>query len=410
MISFEEALKLILTNAYTLPAVCIPFEDSLGRALAQPVTARCDMPLFDQSAVDGYAVRASEVTTASRETPVSLRLTGEVAAGSGKVPRLRSGCAIRVLTGGRIPTDADSVVMKEFCTIVEDQVLITSPTHSSENIRFRGEEYRKGDRMLAQGTRITPPVMGLLAEFGLTRVVVHRSPMVSLVVTGNELIEPSGRLKRGQIRDSNTYSLSAALLQAGVCSVRCYRSADVDTELQETLAQALKTVDVVITVGGVSVGEYDLVKDKLGNLGVETVFWRVAVKPGMPLYFGVRKRRSGNPQLIFGLPGNPVSALLLYKLMVEPALRRMMGDGTPEPHRIRATLRGSLSKKPGRLEWVRAVLYSEDGSLIVVPTSGQGSHMIGGLAGANCLIRFPQESRLLPDGSEVEVTMLDWRA
>ena len=410
MISFEEALDLILTNAHPLPSARIPFENSIGHFLAQPVTARCDMPLFDQSAVDGYAVMASEITTASKETPVSLRLAGEVAAGSGKVPRLRNGCAILVLTGGRIPTDADSVVMREFCNIVDDQVLITSPTRTRENIRFRGEEFRKGGRLLDVGIKITPPVIGLLAEFGVTLVMVHQVPTISLVVTGNELVEPSRRLRPGQIRDSNTYSLSAGLQQAGVSSIRPYKCADVKTELRAALIQALKSVDVVITVGGVSVGEYDLVKEQLGKLGVETVFWRVAVKPGMPLYFGRRMRKSGIPQLIFGLPGNPVSALLLFKLMVEPALRRMMGDETPEPPMIRAILRGTLSKKPGRLEWVRAVLHSEAGSLVVVPTPGQGSHMIGGLVEANSLIRFPQETRTLPDGSEVEVRMLDWRA
>ena len=408
MISFEEALDLILKHANVLPSERIPFEDSLGLSLAQPVKARCDMPLFDQSAVDGYAVMASEVSTASKETPVSLRVTGEVAAGSGKVPRLQNGCAIRVLTGGRIPTHADAVVMKEHCTLLDEQALILSPVRPRENIRFRGEEYRRGDQILGPGTRVTPPVTGLLAEFGVTQVMVHRSPTVSLVVTGNELVEPSEKPQPGQIRDANTYSLSAALLQAGVCSVQCYRSADTKEELHETLLQALGSVDAVITAGGVSVGDYDLVRDHLGELGVETVFWRVAVKPGMPLYFGIRKRKSHNSQLIFGLPGNPVSALLLFNLMVEPALRRMMGDRTPSQALLRATLRGSLRKKPGRLEWVRAVLQSGNGSPVVVPTSGQGSHMIGGLAAANCLIRFPQEMSALADGSEVEVRLLTW--
>lgn len=408
MISFDQAQSLILNQSEPLQTVLHPFTDSIGYFLAKPISANCDMPRFDQSAVDGYAVRLKDLQDASPDNPVSLKLIGEVAAGSEKVPTLKERTTIRVLTGGRIPRSADAVVMKEVCVVEEPVVKFTAPARPDGNIRFRGEEFRKGDPILCIGTRITPPVIGMMASIGVKSVTVRRPPRISIVVTGNEVLPPGKKLKKGQIHDSNSFTVSAALRRIGINEINTLYSSDSTEHLRQTLQQAEQDVDVVITIGGVSVGEYDLVKELLNQSGVETIFWRIAVKPGMPMFFGVKQTRQNKKKMFFGLPGNPVSALLLHQLLVKPALEKMMGNTQPIPMTIDATLKGNLKKKPGRLEWIRAKLINENNVRYAIPLSGQGSHMLSGLAGADCLIRFPENESILSEGANTEVVLLNW--
>jgi molybdopterin molybdotransferase len=410
MIPFEEALNLILAHSNPLPKVRVPFERSLGNALAQPLKANTDSPLFDQSAVDGFAVRVSDVEGASEVSPVILGLAGVVRAGSPAHPKHQPGSVIKIFTGGRLPIGAEAVVMKEVCAEERGKVQIQKPVGQGENIRWRGEEYRKGDLVLPAGTRITPPVISLLATFDATTIQVYRQPKVTLLVTGDELASPGEKLRAGQIRDSNSYALTAALQDLGIEAVKVHRVKDERKPLENRLRRALVESDVVITVGGVSVGEYDLVKEVLGTLGVEAVYWRVAIKPGMPNYFGTWGLGKTPKAIVFGLPGNPVAALLSLHKLIQPSLMRLMGHATQDRVRLPATLLKEVRKKPGRMEWLRGVL-SRDSSdqLVVTPTAGQGSHMVGGLAEANCLIEFPLESSQLEVGQQVKVELLSWR-
>lgn len=406
MILYSEALRLILERASSLPVEKIPLERSLHAYLAKDIKASFDIPRFDQSAVDGFAVRTEETTGASADSPAAVRLVGEIAAGSGLIPRVRPGTAAKIFTGGRMPPGADAAVMKEVCRITGDSVLIEKPVRTGENVRYKGEEYKKGAPVLTRGTRITPPVIGLLATFGLAEVSVHRKPRVTILSTGDEIVPPGNKLEPGQIYDSNSYALTAALRSLGIEQVRVQRVPDRKPNLDRALAKALDSSDVLITVGGVSVGDRDLVKAGFAEHGVEQVYWRVAIKPGLPNYFGVAKGKGTT--LVFGVPGNPVAALLSFHKLIRPALVQLMGGTHHPPIPITATLQEPISKAASRSEWVRGVLRSEDEKLLVTPFAGQGSHMLGGLARANCLIDFPLGATHIEAGQPVTVEFLDW--
>jgi molybdopterin molybdotransferase len=244
----------------------------------------------------------------------------------------------------------------------------------------------------------------MLASLGRRRVCVYRKPRVALVVTGDELRAPGSRLGRGQIYDSNTPGLLASLQAAGIEEVRHFRVGDDAKRIEQTFRRALANADVVISSGGVSVGSSDFVKDVLGKLNVRSIFWKVAIKPGKPIFFGTRGKK-----LAFGLPGNPVAAQLGFQLFIKPALLRMMGAEASEPLALTAYLTHDLKKRPGRMELVRGVLtHDTEGRLLVRSTRGQDSHMMGGLAAANCLIHFPKDADRLLAGGDVTVSLLQW--
>ena len=273
-----------------------------------------------------------------------------------------------------------------------------------ENVRSKGEEFDRGEIVLSRGTIITPPVVGMLATLGFTKVKTYRAPRVALIVTGNELRMSPGALRAGEIRDSNSHTLAAALRMAGISPALVLHIPDRREQISKAFARALKKADVVVSAGGVSVGDFDFVKEVLNDLRVKTVFWRVAMKPGKPNYFGVRSAR-----LVFGLPGNPVSALVSFEMLVMPALRKMMGIHPSEFLNSQALLDSDVRKGKGRIEFARAVVSrSSDGHLTVRPVEGQGSHMVGGLVAANCLIIFPKDSELISKGDVVSIRMFAW--
>ncbi|NUN96250.1 MAG: molybdopterin molybdotransferase MoeA [Candidatus Omnitrophica bacterium] len=408
MISLREALELIEAHAKPLPSVRLPLEAVHGKVLADPLVASQDIPLFTQSAVDGYAVFAADTVSAVEGLPIRLRISGMVRAGQYESPSQPLRGAIKIFTGGKLPRGADAVLMKEAVREEGDSILVTRPVAEGENVRYRGEEFRRGAVVFPAGARITPPVLGLLAGFGRAHVRVHRAPTVTLAVTGDELIPPGTRLRRGQIYDSNSLALSAAIQEFGLEPPTILHLRDDRDATREALGSALEDSDVLITVGGISVGDYDLVKEALSELEVKTIYWRLAIKPGMPNYFGVR-RKFRHSHLVFGLPGNPVAALLSFHQLVKPALARLRGYRRESPVSISARLAREARKKPGRMEWVRARLREERGELVASPLEGQGSHMLGGLAEANCLIRFPLEEDRLEEGAKVEVELLSWR-
>jgi molybdopterin molybdotransferase len=404
MIDFAEARQLVLQHCPRLPKVGIPATQSLGFVLAERLIARMPLPRFDASAVDGYAVRRADIAAASRETPVTVVLQGAVCAGDARRIKLRPGHTIRILTGAIVPAGADAIVMQEYVRVEQGMVIFAATASIGDNIRFSGDEFRKGEMVLKEGALITPPVVAMLATLGRRRVRVYRKPRVALVVTGDEMSTPGSRLSRGQIYDSNTPGLLASLQVMGIEGVRHFRVGDKVKRIEQTFRRALANSDVVVSSGGVSVGSSDFVKDVLGKLRVRRIFWEVAIKPGKPIFFGTRGKK-----LAFGLPGNPVAAQLGFQLFIKPALLRMMGAETSEPLALTASLRHDLKKKPGRMEFVRGVLTNDDaGRLQVAPTRGQDSHMMGGLAAANCLIHFPNDADMLPVGSDVTVSLLQW--
>jgi len=403
MLEFHEALEKILKHVRRSLPVKLPLEDALGFVLAEEVKAREPIPLFDSSSVDGYAVQVRDVQHASELRPVRLKLQSVVSAGVTPHQSLKPFHAIKIMTGAVLPQKADAVVMKELVEARGEEIIFSSPAKEGASLRRRGEEFAKREIVFQKGTCITPPVIGMCATLGLTSVKVYRKPRIALVVNGNELRSPSSPLRRGQVRDSNSYALAAALESAGVRPVLVLHAGDNKRTLTKAFARALKSADVVLSAGGVSVGDFDFVKEVLSDLRVRKIFWRVAMKPGKPNFFGTRGKK-----LIFGLPGNPVSAMVSLETLVMPALRKMMGSYTPDVLHD-AVMDFDLKGASGRIEFVRAFAsWSKEGVLTVKPASRQGSHMIGGLADANCLIVLPKEQDRVAKGDIVAIRFLSW--
>ncbi len=381
-----------------------------GSTSPSPSSAPFAVPRFDNTAVDGYALRLADIAQASPDNPVALKIAGQVRAGERPPATLAPGTALKVMTGAPLGGEVDAVVMHEDTTISDDAVQFRAAARPGENIRRAGEEFRAGQTVFAHGTKISPPVIGLLASFGLTMVPAYDTPRVALVVTGDEIVTPGHPLELGQIYDSNSAALAAACRALGVSAVSRLHSQDDLHALTRDLERALFSADVVITVGGASAGDFDYVLPALRRLGVSVHHARVAMKPGKPNLFAtlVDPQDPLHEKLIFGLPGNPVAALLSFHLFVRPALLLMMGATDVEPLCFSAMLGGGLTKKPGRLEFVRARLAHENGSIIAYPTRGQESHMLGGLAPASGLIHFPAASEHLAQGQSVLVELLSW--
>lgn len=412
MISYEQALRAVLDKAQPLSARQVDITDACGFVLAGELVADCDWPRFENSAVDGFAVRRADLHEATDHNPRTLRLAATIAAGADPAPlgELPGGCTWRILTGAPVPGSVEAVVMKEHAEVAGETVVFRRCPKPGENIRRRGGEFRCGDPLLPDGTRVTPAVIGLLAALGRTTCRVYGRPVVHLVCTGDELVPPGAPLGPGQIYDSNAQALAAALRPLAAEVRVTSRVPDDPGRLEAAAAAALEAADVVITVGGVSVGEFDFVKIVLARLGVEQVFWSVAIKPGKPNYFGTRGRT-----LVFGLPGNPVSALCSLHQLVRPALRRLSGMNPPVHEAgprayggLAAILDQPLHQRPGRLDFVRGRLRRGDGAWHVVPVRGQGSDMIAGLAAADCLIHCPAEAEHLEPGTLVWVEPLEW--
>lgn len=408
MITYAEALDIIQQQTPLLETEVRPLEDLLGLALSEPIRAPHDMPLFDNSAVDGFGVRCADVVEASEQQSVTLQNIGTIQAGDAGEALLGKGQAIKILTGAPIPVGVEAVMMQEFTQSENGKVAVQKSLKPGDNIRFRGEEFKQGDEVLPENIQVTPPVVGLLASLGLTSARVYRRPKVAVVVTGNELVPPGQSLAPGQIYESNSYSLIAALKALGCEPMTVYCVGDSLEEARVTLLEALEQADVLITSGGVSVGEFDWVKEAAQSLGVEKHFWKVAIKPGKPVFFG-SQANSQTKKLIFGLPGNPVAVMLTFYLLVKPALLQMQGLQVQSPTAtLEARLLSDLRKRPERLDFIRGQLGRDENGLTVMPTTGQGSHMLSGLVQADCLLPFALEASELASGRQVEVLPLSW--
>jgi molybdopterin molybdotransferase len=409
IITYEEARSKILDKIGIMPKTNVPLNRLLGFVTGAPVIAKLDSPPFDNSAVDGYGVRVQDLEKATEGKPIRLALKGTVRAGD-KPPagRLAANSALKILTGACVPQSVEAVVMREFCREEGGNVFVGASVKAGENIRRRGAEFLRGAEVLPAGKMATPAVVALIASLGYKNFDVFRKPKAAVVTTGNELTKPGRDLMPGMIYDSNSFAMDAALRAEGIEDVLLLHAKEDFASTKNMMIRALSFSDVVISTGGVSVGEFDYVKTALEALGVKTELWRIAIKPGKPVYFGVLEdSRRKRHKYVFGLPGNPVSALVTYQQFVVPALKKLRGlTDYAEEMWLPARLAKAVKKKPGRLEFVRGIVSSRDGELHVEPTSGQDSHMLGGLASANALIYFPKDDSELAAGSTVRVKLL----
>jgi molybdopterin molybdotransferase len=415
MIDVKDALKAVLEHTPLLPSETILLHKALHSVLAETITARDDIPLFDSSAMDGYGVKVNDIESASDKRPVALKIVGIVRAGQVYEKPMEHGTAVKIFTGAMVPEGVEAVLIKENASEIDGKVLAKSPVKTGENIRRRGEEFLRGDEALSPGVLITPPVIGLLAGLGYAKVRVHRKPKVAVVITGDELIDPEKPLKEGKIRDVNSFTLQAALEELGVEMASLKRTSDNPEKLLETVHQSLQSADVLIISGGVSVGDFDFVREVSERAGIEKVFWKVAVKPGKPIFFGTKGAKNNGQlrlteNLVFGLPGNPASVLVTFYLFVRPALLRMMGRKETQLTSLPALMESNVQKKNGRAEYLRGKLQSQNGSVCVGFHGEQHSHMLSSFANADCLAVFPKEQMCITKGEKVQIQLLPWAA
>jgi molybdopterin molybdotransferase len=384
----------VLGLARPLSAESVPITAAAGRVAAEEARARVDLPPFASSAMDGFAVRAADL-------PGTLRISGESAAGRPFARRLEPGSAVAISTGAVVPEGADAVVPIERVVTIANAVEITASVESGVHIRPRGGDVAAGEVVVAAGERLTPARLAAVAAAGVAEVPCRRRPRVAVLATGTELVAPGESLRAGQIYETNTLMLASTLAAVGAEVSQEPPAPDDEAALRQALERGL-AADVLVTSGGVSVGEHDLVRAAERELGVEEVFWRVSIKPGKPVSFGVR-----GATLVFGLPGNPVSALVGAELFVKPALRALQGLAQPLPQFEPGRLAAGLRRNEERDEFVRARSRVEGEVLTLEPIVGQESHMIVRSGAADALIHVPRGNGELAAGSTVRWLRLD---
>jgi molybdopterin molybdotransferase len=397
-ISVAEAREVVLAAAPVLGA------QALGRVLAEDVRSPRTLPPADCSAMDGYAVRRVDCLGAAPGTPIELAVAFEVAAGQAPAQEVGAGQAARIFTGAPLPGGADAVVRQEDTEAAAGRVLVRSEPRPRENVRDAGEDIRAGDLVLRAGDSVGPAAIGVLASLGRSLAAVHQRPRVAIVSGGDELVEPDGDVSGDRIVASNSYSLSAQCLEAGAEPVYLGIARDRPEDLERRLRAGL-VADCLVTSAGVSVGDHDHVRPVLEKLGCRLEFWGVRMKPGYPLVFG-RFDRDGGP-LVFGLPGNPVSAMVTFEQFVRPALRKMMGHRSWFRPVVEARLLEDLDKKPGRLHFVRVDLERRDGEILARSTGSQSSGVLRSMTLARGLLVFPADAVKLRAGDTVTVQVLD---
>ena len=417
MLSVEEARSRILEMFQPLESERKPILEALGQVLAEDVSSPMSIPPLANSAMDGYAVQSSDITGATPDTPTSLRVIGQVAAGQLPQNEVVPGTAVRIMTGGPIPPGADTVVPFEdtdeydlkssgmgLSDIAEIKVNIGASEGS--NVRPAGQDISKGQTVLKKGMLLRPSEIGVLASVGRDMVEVVRRPVVAVIATGDELLEPGGPIAPGKIYDSNSYSVAAAVLRYGGVPRFLGIARDNLESMNAKLEEGLDA-DLLLTSAGVSRGDYDIVKDLLASRG-KVAFWSVRMRPAKPLAFGVFPRPGGRLVPHVGLPGNPVSALVAFEELVRPAILRMLGRTDLEKPTIRAELEEDIVNTDGRRVFARVVVTRRDGRYYACLTGDQGSGVLTSMALANGLAICPEDVPRMKAGEEVDVQMLDW--
>ncbi|MDQ4084526.1 MAG: molybdopterin molybdotransferase MoeA [Actinomycetota bacterium] len=401
--SVDEHLDRILDVIAPLAPYAQPLPDVLGLSLCEDITSPVELPGFDNSGMDGYAVRAADLDGAAEDTPVRLPVVGESAAGQTKAYALAPGTALRIMTGAPMPSGADAVVPMEWTDRGVAQVEVRQAPKAGQHVRRAGEDVRIGDPLLDEGALLGPRQVGLLAAIGRAQVQTRPRPRVVVLSTGSELREPGTDLGFDSVYDSNSFMLAAAVRATGAIAYRVGAVADDPDAFADAVSDQLVRADAVITSGGVSKGEYDVVKEVLGKLGT-VQFCEVAMQPGKPQGFGT-VGEDATP--IFTLPGNPVSSYVSFEVFVLPALRRMMGLQPYRRPTVRARCDEGFPSAAGKRQYLRGRLTGEVGHESVSVVGGPGSHLVGSLAHADCLVVVPEDTSSVEAGETVDVLALD---
>lgn len=404
MTTVNQAVNLILETVSPLPSEKVGVADGLGRVLCEDVRSGRNVPAFSNSAMDGFAVRWSDLAGAASTAPVSLGVRGDVAAGAVSRKRVLAGTAIRIMTGAPVPAGADAIVRVEYTETRGDHVAVFRTDGKGSHIRPAGEDIRKGQLVLESGKVLGVADIGLLASIGKATVRVRRRPVVAIVATGDELIGVEDRPARGKVVNSNGYTLSSAVREIGAVPKSFGIVGDSRKRLAATFRKA-QACDALITSGGVSMGDYDYVKDALGDAGVRMRFWKVAQRPGHPMAFGCM-----GPRPVFGLPGNPVSSLVSFILYVRPALLKMMGHESLFMPVVRAKMAHDMKTAPGLKEFIRCRLEEANGRLLASSTGTQSSGVLRSLSLAQGLVVAREDQTVLRKGSYAPAILLDHRS
>jgi molybdopterin molybdotransferase len=401
MISVDEALDKIFSHIRPLGFEKVSLLDSLGRVIAEDIYAKRNIPPLDNSAMDGYAVRWEDIRNASKDHPIRLKVIEDLPAGFISTRTLEKGKAIRIMTGAPVPKGADTIIPVEESKKEDGFALIFKAAVLGENIRKSGEDVKQGDRVIFKGDTIRPAEVGMLASVGRSFVSVSQRPLVAILCTGDELVDVDGDLDEVKIISSNSYTLGAQVKDCGAIPLQLGIAKDRKEDIEEKLRQGIRA-DILISSAGVSVGDYDFVKDVLKDLGMEMVFWKVAMRPGQPLAFGTI---GGKP--VFGLPGNPVSSMISFEQFVRPSLLKMMGHRRLFRPVIEAILKEEIRKMTGRRYFIRGSVSFEENQYFVTTTGEQGSGILRSMVRANGLIVIPEDQEMVRAGDKVKVQLLD---
>lgn len=405
LVAVDEALAIVLEHTTPLGTQRVPITETLSYVLAENITSQREHPPWNNSAMDGYAVQWQDIKNATPDQPIELKVIGEVQAGGMATSPVNGGEAMQVMTGAPVPAGADSVVRVEDTEQTGDSVYIMKPCKQGGNIRLKGEDVQLGSQVIAANTRVRPAEIGMLATAGHVWASVHQTPKVTILATGDELAEPGDILSPEKIINSNTFSIAAQVTEAGGQPVILKTAKDTKADLEAKVRQTLKA-DIAIIVGGVSVGKYDFVKDVLQDLGCEMKFWRVKMRPGHPVAFGVLTNGQ-DKTLLFGLPGNPVSCMVAFYQFTLPAIRKMMGLthdlGLPQ---VEAVMEQTITNRPGRRHFARAITTYRDGEYHVRLTDAQGSGILTSMAQANSFAILLEDRDHFETGERIKVQLL----
>jgi molybdopterin molybdotransferase len=401
MITVKEALIQILASVSPLPLEKVGLLDALNRISGEDIYSGRDIPPADNSAMDGYALRAADTAGTSRIKPVILRVIEDIPAGRLPAKKVHAGEAARIMTGAPIPDGADAVIRVEDTESSGGDVRILNQVEPGLDIRRTGEDVKKGELVIQGGCLIRPAEAGMLAALNRSFLYTYQKPLVAILTTGDELVDIDEPVTPGKIVNSNGYALTAQVLECGAVPLQLGIARDSKKDLAEKFKRALRA-DVILSSGGVSVGDYDFVKDVMEELGSRMKFWKVAMRPGRPLAFGTL---GGKP--LFGLPGNPVSSMVSFEQFVRPALLKMMGHRNIFRRSVQAVLKEDISKKSGFQYFLRAVVKYADGQYTAATTGEQGSGILKSMVAANGLIVLPADHSTARKGDTVTVQLID---
>ena len=407
MLSAEEARNIIVSNTREFRKETLSLLEAHNRILAVDIRSKDNIPPFKNSSMDGFAVRSIDTVGATKSRSIELKIQDEVAAGDPSGPSVLPMHAIRILTGAPLPGSADTVVPLERVEERNGTILLSDSIAPGQSTREAGEDIKIGDLVLTRGTAIKAAHLGVLASIGCTTVEVFRKPTLAILTTGNELVSVTEDLRDGKIRNSNAYSLHALATENYCIPIDLGVAKDDQEELLQKVREGLKS-DLLVTSGGISAGKYDYVLDSVKKAGVVLKFWKVNIKPGMPLAFGIYAK-DGKNVLVFCLPGNPVSSVVTFLEYVRPCIERMMSMRTDAQHvHLKAKLEETISKNDGKRHYHRGILRNDDGKLYVRSTGNQSSGVLSSLVKANCFIILKEDQSTFSEGEEVDIELLPW--